>query len=420
VAAVATFAGRLRELREAQGLTVRVLGNLAGYSKSYLSDLEKGRRRPNLALAQRLGQALGDGGDLVRLVEASNLDDGFGDPVDRRRMIGSTVAATVGAVAGVDEVSRAIRALAAQVLPNLSVAGWEEVAWEAGFAYYGASMPDLVAEMAMKLGALDHRLQTESDGVHRRLSAVAARLAAIMARGCDNLGRASDGRVAWQIARSRAAAAGQPDLQALVRGHEATVGMFVGRPLAFLLRLTEQGLAATSDIPSTGRAQLCSARAQILAWMGRPTDAARALDELRRTLDRIPASDPELAGSIEGFPDFRVAHTELFVHAATGTMHQAEAAVDVAMTSVPKSHRISRAQVRLHMGHRMVHDGDIDAGTEFALEALRSIPERGHGHLVHALATRVVSAVPVRDQGRDPMAEYADLVASRAGKLTHA
>jgi hypothetical protein len=68
----------------------------------------------------------------------------------------------------------------------------------------------------------------------------------------------------------------------------------------------------------------------------------------------------------------------------------------------------------------MVHEGDIDAGTRFALEALRSIPERGHGHLVHALATRVLGAVPVGDHGRDPMAEYADLVTTRAGGLMYA
>jgi transcriptional regulator with XRE-family HTH domain len=52
------FAQALRRLRDERGLSLRDLADLAVYGKSYLHELETGRKQPNAAVAARLDQAL--------------------------------------------------------------------------------------------------------------------------------------------------------------------------------------------------------------------------------------------------------------------------------------------------------------------------------------------------------------------------
>lgn len=60
------FAADLRRLRTARGLSLRDLAATANYGKSYLHDLETGRKPPTAATAARLDDVLAAGGDLVR------------------------------------------------------------------------------------------------------------------------------------------------------------------------------------------------------------------------------------------------------------------------------------------------------------------------------------------------------------------
>jgi transcriptional regulator with XRE-family HTH domain len=56
----------IREWRLAAGLTLRVAAKSLGYSASFLSDVERGYRRPSLFLLQQLDELLQTGGLLVR------------------------------------------------------------------------------------------------------------------------------------------------------------------------------------------------------------------------------------------------------------------------------------------------------------------------------------------------------------------
>jgi transcriptional regulator with XRE-family HTH domain len=61
------FGQRLRDLREAAGLSLRQFGALSNYSHGYLWELEAGRKRPSEDTAARLDQILGAGGQLAML-----------------------------------------------------------------------------------------------------------------------------------------------------------------------------------------------------------------------------------------------------------------------------------------------------------------------------------------------------------------
>jgi transcriptional regulator with XRE-family HTH domain len=53
------FTGRLKELREASGLTQRQLAEAAGLKEAGIRDLEQGRRMPSWETVLALGKALG-------------------------------------------------------------------------------------------------------------------------------------------------------------------------------------------------------------------------------------------------------------------------------------------------------------------------------------------------------------------------
>lgn len=62
------FAVELRRRREQLGLSVRELARLSVTSKSHVHDIETGRRRPTMEIANHLDQALGAGGTLAAMV----------------------------------------------------------------------------------------------------------------------------------------------------------------------------------------------------------------------------------------------------------------------------------------------------------------------------------------------------------------
>jgi transcriptional regulator with XRE-family HTH domain len=69
------FADELRRLRLGRGLSYRGLAELAHHGKSYLEDLEKGRKPPNVAVAERLDRALQARGRLAATLRPAVTDD---------------------------------------------------------------------------------------------------------------------------------------------------------------------------------------------------------------------------------------------------------------------------------------------------------------------------------------------------------
>src|SRR5690606_18338406 len=93
---------------------------------------------------------------------------------------------------------------------------------------------------------------------------------------------------------------------------------------------------------------LHAGRAQLLAMLGRSSEA-RA--EMRRVVD-ITAQLPEVkAGedeSVWAWPEHRLRHTESFVYTHIGDVRAASAAQDRAVALYPPSHARLRTQVELH------------------------------------------------------------------------
>ncbi|MFI5495723.1 multiprotein-bridging factor 1 family protein [Actinoplanes sp. NPDC051859] len=69
------FAEQLRRLRAKRGLSLRELAAVVHYGKSYLHDLETGRKPPTAAVARRLDAELGGGGQLIEAMRPEYADD---------------------------------------------------------------------------------------------------------------------------------------------------------------------------------------------------------------------------------------------------------------------------------------------------------------------------------------------------------
>ncbi|HET8684090.1 MAG TPA: helix-turn-helix transcriptional regulator [Micromonosporaceae bacterium] len=77
------FPACLRELRQGAGLSVRAFAGRAYVSRSYISELENGRKPPTVAIARRLDDALHAGGELAGLVTLAAPDGVTRDDTDR-------------------------------------------------------------------------------------------------------------------------------------------------------------------------------------------------------------------------------------------------------------------------------------------------------------------------------------------------
>lgn len=96
-----TFGARLREIRQARGLSLRELAALTYVAKSQISDWETGRRRPSLDIASALDAALEAGGALAALVSETPTDAETADRIAHGLASPSRIdAGHVGALAG--------------------------------------------------------------------------------------------------------------------------------------------------------------------------------------------------------------------------------------------------------------------------------------------------------------------------------
>ena len=72
---------RIAELRKEAGLTVEALADRAGMSKSYLSEVQTGRKQANARVLENLARALGC--SVIDLIDAQSSDPEILDHVQR-------------------------------------------------------------------------------------------------------------------------------------------------------------------------------------------------------------------------------------------------------------------------------------------------------------------------------------------------
>ena len=281
---------------------------------------------------------------------------------------------------------------------------WHSVASEYGHAYLSRPRPQTARDLTIDLAILELALpRAESDVAKRSMYDAGARIAALLAMACTDLGYSPEARHAWLLARRMSNASENLNVQLWVRGQEALLGIYSGRPLHIIEHLTATSLEAAGDVRSPGKADLLAAQAEVFALQGRAAEALVALADLNRVFDVLPPPHVVDVNSAYSWPEHRLRHTESFVYSIVGSARDAAYAQDLAVNLYPASRTVSRCQIEMHRSVFLVRTGEISAGIRHAASELEDLAPGRRGRFVLAVADHVATAIPTAE-ARNPEA----------------
>lgn len=329
------------------------------------------------------------------------------DPVQRRTLVVLLAGLAAGRALDRSDLARFI-AGSRLARPEAALADhWDSVASEYGQSYLASPRQQSMRDLAADLAILELTFpQAASDAVKRALNAAGARIAALLAMACTDLGYGPEARHSWLLARRLSDASESRVVRLWVRGQEALLGIYSGRPRLVIERLTTETLSSTVDPGGPGTADLLAAQAQIFALQGRAAEALKTLQEVRRTFDRLPDSVITDRDSVYCWPEHRLRHTESFVHSIVGSARDATHAQDLALKLYPPSRAVSRCQIEMHRSMSLVRDGDVATGIRHATAELEKLPPGRRGRFVFAVAGHIDAAVLPSDAERPEVRRF--------------
>lgn len=364
-----SFGQALRRLRGSR--SVRDVAQLASCGKSYVSDLELGKRTPTTDIARVLDRALGAGGELIALADRRPGADPLTQADALQRGLLEDFAAGPLTDSGVDEVEytvarhgRATRYRAeGELLPELL-----------------ADFGDLRLKLAGRQGA----------PVRKRLLIAAAQMSGLMALTLLKLGDARS-RAWWRTGRTAAAAADDRATLSWMYAQEA-YQLYYSTDIEGAVELAARAQVLAGGLPCVGPALAAPLEARALARLGRRDEAAAALTAAEVALQRLPVEDQ--VGSAFGYSE-----SQLRFHAGNAWTHLEETArarVEQAraLELYPESDHMDRALVHLDQSMCLAADGDAAAAAQHATNTVVGLAPSRRSALIIYRANDVAARVP--------------------------
>jgi transcriptional regulator with XRE-family HTH domain len=432
-----TFGAGLKFWRDKRGLSLRRLADLAHYSKSQISDLERSVRAPRPDMADHLDRVLEAEGELRALAELMPppsaepplLDahsytelaihllaaEGDADMIDRRRFLGIGGMGSVGALApnlAMEATRHGLSLSLAEQRATTAVDEWREIVWEYGYSYISSPPQEVLQSLMVDMLGLQVALERDNRSAYlNELRQYGATLASLMAMTIANVGDIGHARRWWRTARQLAEQSGDASTILWIRGREVVRALYESRPTPVILRMIEEAETFANGASPTDRAELMSGKAQTLALAGRQEESLAALNEVRSVYDELPSETIDNRDSIYGWPEDRLRFTESYVYTYLGDSTNATAAQDAAIRAYPRTYRRGPAQIELQRALWMVNSGDVTSGVEHASAAMQSLPSKDQIRPIVALAKDVLGAVPAVQARKPVVIEFRDSLA---------
>ncbi len=387
-----SFGQVLRRYRQQRQLSLRNLQNRIQFDYSYISQVERGTRRPTLQFAQACEDALDTGGILVDTYR----QDQTGDAAMRRR----SLLQAMGALAATPVAGSLVEleALRHGLAAATGYSEWEQVVADYGSDFYVIPPTQIIERLRGDLTVLQHQLAaTPGD---RSLLRVAGSLSAIMAMAVSTLGQNTMARRWWRTARTHADHSGCTGTRVWVRDWEVVNGTYEHRPITEILNRAEEATAIAGDRACVGHAGVLAGQAQALAVAGQPEAALNALEATAAMTDRMTNEATRDTASMFGWPEVRLRHTESYVYTQLGYTTKALAAQDRALELYSADLNRERAQMLMHRASCLIQDGHVGDGLRCAADVLDALPQSDHNALLHHMATAVVTRIPKRELHR--------------------
>jgi transcriptional regulator with XRE-family HTH domain len=329
------FSVRLRQLRTVRGLSQQALARAAFLSKSYLSELENGRKTPGVTTAKALDKALGAGGELAGMVTDAPLASPDGGEaslairglqyhpsesdtveivlqigradVKRRAIISAPFVLTALAAPSRDWLLASLEAITSQRGPRQvgmgQVAGirdvfalFQEMDVMRGGGHARVALVEYLNSYVLPLVQRDHGSQT----VRLALYEAASEQAYLVGWMAYDDGRHGLGQRYLIQALRLAQASGSRALGAHVLAGMSDQANLLGNPREALMLARTGARGITTDESPACIADLLLLQGRALAAQGEVAAAARAVAAAERTFDQVrPDDEPEWARFID-------------------------------------------------------------------------------------------------------------------------
>jgi transcriptional regulator with XRE-family HTH domain len=345
--------------------------------------------RFQLLLSGAPGRRPGDNGDMNR----------------RELLVDFAVLGLAASLAGVEAVRQGLSAAVAGDRHAADLDEWDRIVHEYARSYYLTPADRLLRDLTADLSVLQVRLGETGGILQRGLARAGGQLAAISAVAWAEAGEPRRADRWWRTARQLADASGDIEARTWVRGREVTNGIYAQRPVPAILDRATEATSIAGLLASAGSAHLYGGLAQTLAVDGRSDEALAALGRVADVTDQLPSHVVADEGSMLGWPEVRLRHTESYVHTWLGDTRRAYAAQEAALRIYPESLARDRAKVLLHRVACMIHDGDVGGGLAYAGRVLDGLPVQHHTESVYAIGRAAMRVVPARERGRPEAAE---------------
>ena len=331
---------------------------------------------------------------------------GDNEDVNRRQLlIDLAMLGLAAPLVGAEAVRQGLTAAVAGDRHAADVNEWDRIVDEYARSYYVTPTDRLLRDLTADLSVLQLRLGGLDSSLQRGLARVGAQLAAISAVAWADAGERTRAGRWWRTARELADGSGDIEVRTWVRGWEVANGLYEQRPVSVILdRAAEATLIATPR-PCVGTAGLYAGLAQTLAVAARADEAMAALGRVAEVTEQLPARVVADEGSMLGWPEVRLHHTESYVHTWLGNTRHAYAAQEAALQIYPESLARDRAKMQLHRVACMIQDGDVGGGLAYATRVLDSLPVQHHTESVYAIGRAAMRVVPAQERGRPEAAE---------------
>jgi transcriptional regulator with XRE-family HTH domain len=336
---------KLRAAREACGISLSAMAARTHYSKSYLGNIETGRRSVTVDVV--LAYELALGGDM-----------------ERRTLLGGLAAGTAVPAAVSDLVRHGVTAAMADRRDDDDWLGRVE---DYGRDYMCVGAHELQSRLAGDLVVLQQQLETSARWT------VAARLLTVYGKTVP----VADGRtgaVVWyRLAANAADRSQDTEVRVWVRGRAALALGYEGAALPVARELAQQALAI-SDRPSLGRLNALMGIAQVAAVEGDRVTALDRLDEARRVFDQVGSADQTSDFAV---PQWRM---ETFTSMLLSRLGDPRAigAQQSADQSRPADLTRFATHIELHRGLMAAKSGDVASGVDYARRAMARLPTHRH------------------------------------------
>ncbi|PZG37526.1 hypothetical protein C1I98_25145 [Spongiactinospora gelatinilytica] len=318
------------------------------------------------------------------------------DFMERRRLMQDSAKLAVGAAAApvlmalTDAWQASTKPLPGATVSESMIDDWENAA-DVHHRNFIVDPPEVVlAALAIDFADMaPHLRRSQPLSVTRALNHVAARHAHWIAGGWFFMGARREATRWWARVRELADTSGDNEMAATARSWEVNCRISDPREnLVELLTLAEDACRAGGERPSMALVRAIATQAQVLALMGRDTDAVTMIRKAEAVFERMPSAHTWRAVREEGNLHF----FRSFVYTLTQRHNQAAEAQEWGeRQSIPGEYRIR--QVRLHRAAAVARH-EPEEGISQALRILEDHSDARQNPLVNGSARLVLTTLP--------------------------